>query len=204
VNFLCGKLAEAEDRAQELFALSEKYGLSYWKLIAELILGWVFAATDRSDDAVKLICSSSSGLASSRTTLFAQFSLVLLARVHAACGRFAEAQSAISQALDAANKKNERWDEAEVLRTAGEIAGAGPSSDAVSAEAYLDRALAVARQQNAKFWELRAAMSMARLWRDQGKRSEARDLLAPILEWFNEGFDLPDLMEAKALLEELG
>ena len=91
-----------------------------------------------------------------------------------------------------------------MLRTAGEIAGAGPPSDAVNAEAYLDRALAVARQQNAKFWELRAAMSMARLWRDQGKRSEARDLLAPILEWFNEGFDLPDLMEAKALLEELG
>jgi class 3 adenylate cyclase/predicted ATPase len=204
VNFLCGKFGEAEDRAQELFALSEKYGLIAWKVHAEVCCGWVLAVTERGDEAVKMISSALSGLAATRTTLFAQFSLVLLARVHAACGRIAEAQSAISQALDSVNKTNQRWDEAEILRSAGEIARQGPSSDAAKAEAYLDRAIAVARQQNAKSWELRAAMSMARLWRDQGRRSEARDLLAPILGWFNEGFHLPDLVEAKALLEELG
>ena len=68
---------------------------------------------------------------------------------------------------------------------------------------YFDRALAVARQQQAKSWELRAAMSMARLWRDQGKRDAARDLLAPVYGWFTEGFDTLDLKEAKALLDEL-
>ena len=203
VNFLCGKFGEAEDRAQELFALSEKYGLTAWKVHAELWCGWVLAVTERGDEAVKMISSALSGLAATRTTLFAQFSLVLLARVHAACGRIAEAQSAISQALDSVNKTNQRWDEAEILRSAGEIARQGPSSDAPKAETYLDRALEVARQQQAKSWELRASISLARLWRAQGRRDEARELLAPIFGWFTEGFDMPDLIEAKALLEEL-
>ena len=70
-------------------------------------------------------------------------------------------------------------------------------------EAYFERALAVAREQQAKSWELRAAMSMARLWRDQGKRDEARELLAPVYGWFTEGFDTLDLKQAKALLDEL-
>jgi predicted ATPase len=78
-----------------------------------------------------------------------------------------------------------------------------PEPDAVKAEAYFERALAVSRQQQAKSWELRAAMSMARLWRDQGKVQQARELLAPVYEWFTEGFDTHDLKEAKALLEEL-
>jgi predicted ATPase len=73
----------------------------------------------------------------------------------------------------------------------------------VNAEGYFDRALAIARAQQAKSWELRAAMSMARLWRDQGKRQQAHDLLAPVYCWFTEGFDTLDLREAKALLDEL-
>jgi predicted ATPase len=76
-------------------------------------------------------------------------------------------------------------------------------SDAPKAEACFERALAVARQQQAKSWELRAAMSLARLWRDQGKPQQARELLAPVYGWFTEGFDTRDLKEAKALLEEL-
>jgi len=75
--------------------------------------------------------------------------------------------------------------------------------DVAKAQAYFDRALAVARQQKAKSWELRAAMSMARLWRDQGKPQQARELLAPVYGWFTEGFDTRDLKEAKALLDEL-
>jgi predicted ATPase len=78
-----------------------------------------------------------------------------------------------------------------------------PEPDTAKAEVYFERALAVAREQLAKFWELRAAMSMARLWRDQGKREQAHDLLAPAYSWFTEGFDTLDLKEAKALLTEL-
>ena len=86
---------------------------------------------------------------------------------------------------------------------AGELALRSPERDAAKAQAYFERALAVARVQQAKSWELRAAMNLARLWRDQGKRDEARDLLAPVYGWFTEGFDTPDLREAKALLDEL-
>ena len=89
------------------------------------------------------------------------------------------------------------------LISAGEIALKSLAPDPEKPEAYFERALAVARRQQAKSWELRAAMSTARLWRDQGKRDKARDLLAPVYGWFTEGFDTLDLKEAKTLLDEL-
>ena len=88
-------------------------------------------------------------------------------------------------------------------RIAGEITLMSPERDAAKAQAYFERALSVARQQQAKSWELRASMSLARLWRDQGKPQQARELLAPVYGWFTEGFDTRDLKEAKALLEQL-
>jgi predicted ATPase len=88
------------------------------------------------------------------------------------------------------------------MRIAGEIALKSPKRDTAQSEAYFQRALAVARQQQAKSWELRAVMSMARLWRDQEKRDEARELLSPVYGWFTEGFDTLDLKEAKALLDD--
>jgi predicted ATPase len=97
----------------------------------------------------------------------------------------------------------ETWCEAEISRIAGEIALKSSQPDTAKAQGYFERALAIARQQQAKSWEPRAAMSMARLWRDQGKRDQARDLVAPIYGWFTEGFDTRDLKEAKALLDEL-
>jgi predicted ATPase len=93
--------------------------------------------------------------------------------------------------------------EAEMRRFAGEIALLSPKPDAEKANAYFERALSVARQQQAKSLELRAAMSLARLWHDQGKPQQARELLAPVYGWFTEGFDTRDLKDAKALLEEL-
>jgi predicted ATPase len=97
----------------------------------------------------------------------------------------------------------ESWYEIDIHRIAGEIALKSPEPNAAEAEAYFERALAVARQQQAKSWELRAAMSMARLWRSQGKTQQAREQLAPVYGWFTEGFDTLDLKEAKVLLEEL-
>ena len=90
-----------------------------------------------------------------------------------------------------------------VNRVAGEIALKSPEPDAAKAQEYFERALTVARQQQAKSWELRAAMSLARLWRDQAKPQQAHELLAPVYGWFTEGFDTLDLKEAKALLEDL-
>ena len=96
----------------------------------------------------------------------------------------------------------ERWFEAEANRIAGEIALRAPAPDAAKAQEYFERALAVARAQQAKSWELRAAVSMARLWRAQDKLQQARELLAPLYGWFTEGFDTLDLKEAKASLDE--
>ena len=97
----------------------------------------------------------------------------------------------------------ETWSQAEVHRVAGEIALSSPEPNAAKAAAFFEHALATARRQQAKSWELRAAMSLARLWRDHGKVQQARELLAPVYGWFTEGFDTRDLKEAKALLEEL-
>ncbi len=105
--------------------------------------------------------------------------------------------------MAAMETRQERWREAELNRIAGEIALKSPAPDKAKAEACFQRALAVARQQQAKSWELRAAMSMARLWRSQGKPQQARELLAPVYGWFTEGFGTLDLREAKALLDEL-
>ena len=129
--------------------------------------------------------------------------LTFLARAHADVGQFDDAWRCIGEVMTTVQTTKERWWEAEVHRTAGEIALKLPEPDAVRAEAYFERALTVARQQQAKSWELRAAMSLARLWRDQGKVQQARELLAPVYGWFTEGFDTGDLKEAKALLEEL-
>ena len=130
--------------------------------------------------------------------------LSYLARAHAELGQFDEAWRCTTEARAAVEATEERWYEAEVNRIAGEIALLSPERDTAKAEASFERALAVARQQQAKSWELRAAMSMARLWRDQRKRQQAHDLLAPVYGWFAEGFDTLDLKQAKALLDDLG
>ena len=119
-----------------------------------------------------------------------------------AAGQFPDAWGCIREALAAIKNTKDKWFEAEIHRVAGELALASPEPDAAKAQAYFEQALDVARQQQAKSWELRAAMSLARLWRDQGKVQQARELLAPVYGWFTEGFDTRDLKEAKALLEE--
>ena len=126
-----------------------------------------------------------------------------LATAYAELGQFDDAWRCIGEALTAMETTKEKWWSAEINRVAGEIALLSPEPDAAKAEAYFERALAVARQQQAKSWELRAVMSMARLWRSQGKAQQARELLAPVYGWFTEGFDTLDLKEAKALLNKL-
>ena len=117
--------------------------------------------------------------------------LSYLAKAHAELSQFDDAWRCIGEAMTAIGTTKERLCEAEVNRIAGEIALMSPEPDAAKAEAYFNRALAVARQQQAKSWELRASMSLARLWRDQGKVQQARELLAPVYGWFTEGFDTP-------------
>jgi predicted ATPase len=167
------------------------------------VRGWLFALTGKASDAVQAITSGVTLLRSTGATLYEPMHLQYLAMAYAELGQLDDASRCIDDAIEKVERSKEKWCEAEVLRIAGEIALKSLAPDPEKAEAYYDRALAVARRQQAKSWELRAAMSMARLWRDQGKRDEARELLSPVYNWFTEGFDTLDLKEAKALLGEL-
>ena len=165
--------------------------------------GCLLALTGKASDAVQTITSGLTAMRSTGTTMWMPLWLSSLARANAEIGQFDDARRCIGEAMAAVETAKERWCEAEVNRIAGKIALLSLEPDAARAEEYFERALAVARAQQAKSWELRAAMSMARLWRDQGRRDEARDLLAPLYGWFTEGFDTRDLKEAKVLLDEL-
>ena len=135
--------------------------------------------------------------------MFLPFYLASLSKAHADLGEFDSASHHLAEAMALLETTNERWCEAELYRIAGEIALLPHNANIAKAEAYFERALTVSREQRAKSWELRAAISMARLRRDQGKRREAQDLLGVTFEWFTEGFDTIDLKEASLLLEIL-
>jgi predicted ATPase len=200
---LCGDYLAAKTQLEELTALAEEKGAALWKAEGMILRGWVSALTGKASNAVELITTGLTAFRSTGATIRVPEHTSHLADAYADIGHFEEAWRCIGDAITALEKANERWFEAEVHRIAGEVALKMPEPDATKAEAYFVRSLAVARQQQAKSWELRTAMSLARLWRDQGKVQQARDLLAPVYGWFTEGFDTRDLKEAKALLEEL-
>jgi predicted ATPase len=135
--------------------------------------------------------------------LWAPDFLALLAEGQRRTGQAAAGLDIVAEALDRVERTKGRWLEADLHRLRGELLLAVAEPEQPEAEACFRRALAVAREQGAKMWELRAATSLARLWTEQGRRAEAHNLLAPLYGWFTEGFDTPDLKEAKALLNEL-
>jgi class 3 adenylate cyclase/predicted ATPase len=200
---LCGNHAVAAAQAQELVALAEEKGALFWKAAGMMRRGSVLALTGSASDANEMLISGITAYRSTGGTGFLPLFLPQLARAHSELGQFEEAWRCIGEAMTAVETAKEKWCEAEVHRVAGDIALKSPELEATKAEAYFQCALLVAREQQARSWELRAATSLARLWRDQGKRDEARDLLAPAYGWFTEGFDTLDLKEAKALLDEL-
>jgi predicted ATPase len=198
----CGSSSAATTQLDEVAALAAEKGALLWKATGMTTQGCAWALTGKASDAVQMIISGMTAYRSTGTTVFTPWHLSILA-AYAELGQFDAAWRCIGEATSLIGTSKESWSEAEVNRIAGEIALKSPARDAAKAQSYFERALAVARQQQAKSWELRAAMSMARLWRDQGKRDEARELLAPVYGWFTEGFETRDLKEAKALLDEL-
>jgi predicted ATPase len=199
----CGNYAAAHAQVDELMALADERGAPYWKAFGTTVRGWLFASTGKASDAVRAITSGITSLRSTGATLYEPRHLSFLARAYAELGQLDDARRSIDDAIDKVERSKEKWCEAEVHRIAGEIALRSLAPDTEKAEKYFDRALAVACQQQTKSWELRAAMSMARLWRSQRKPQQACELLAPVYGWFTEGFDTLDLKEAKALLNEL-
>ena len=199
----CGNYATANTQADEVVALADKMGTLFWKALGRISRACNLAQTGKASDAVQMFTSAITTYRSTGAAMVLPWYLSHLSGAYAELGQFDDAWRCIGEAMTAVDTTKERWCEAEVHRVAGEIALKSSEHDVAKAEAYFERALSVARQQQARSWELRAAMSMARLWRDQGKPERARELLAPVYSWFTEGFDTRDLIEAKALLGEL-
>jgi predicted ATPase len=202
-HIFSGNFAAANALLDELVALADKKDALLWKAFGVINQGWLSALTGKASNAIEMITSGINAFRSTGARLWSPLYLSYLGRADAEIGKFDDAWRYIGEAMTVVETTKERWHEAEINRMAGEITLLAPEPDAAKAETFFDRALAVARQQQAKSWELRAAMSTARLWCDQGKPQQARELLAPVYGWFTEGFDTRDLREAKALLEEL-
>jgi class 3 adenylate cyclase/predicted ATPase len=202
-NILCTKYAAANAQSNEVVRLADEKGAALWKALGTMQKGCVLALSGKASEAIQIITSGITTYQSTGSRVYLPFFLSHLSSAHAGLGQLDEAWRCIGEAMAAVETTKEQWYEAEINRIKGEIALKLPQLGSSQAGAYFERALSIARTQQAKSWELRAAMSMARLWRDQGKRNEARDLLIPVYNWFTEGFDTLDLKEAKALLEML-
>jgi class 3 adenylate cyclase/predicted ATPase len=188
---------------EESVPLADEKRAMHWKSLGMIGRGCLFAVTGDAANALQTITSGIAAYRSTGATVWLPMILPYLAMTYASLHRFDDAWRCIDEALLAVETTKETWGEAEVHRTAGEIALISPKPDAAKAEGCFERALLVAREQQAKSWELRAAMSMARMWRDQHKRRQAYDLVAPVYGWFTEGFDTFDLKAAQALVSEL-
>jgi predicted ATPase len=201
----------AQAQADELIELTKEQGSRQRLAEGRVIRGWTLTPggdkTEGIADITEGIAEIRQGLRDYRATgaeLFSPYFLALLAEALRWAGRSATGLRMLRVVLHRLKLTRLRWIESELHRLRGELQLALPKPDQSEAEASFSRALAVASEQQAKFWELRAATSLARLWRDQRRRNEAHDLLAPIYGWFRQGFDTADLKDAKALLDELG
>jgi class 3 adenylate cyclase/predicted ATPase len=180
--------------ADELIALSTEHGLAFWHKQAMVARGWCLAALGRAEQGILLLTNA---LSDHRATNTEPFALAMLAEAY----RIAGQPEVALMRLAAAEATQVRLIQCETLRIQGDLLML--TGDRVAAEASFRDAVELARRQSAKLFELRASTSLAQLWRDQGQCSKANDLLAPIYGWFTEGFDKPDLKEAKVLLDEL-
>jgi predicted ATPase/predicted negative regulator of RcsB-dependent stress response len=189
--------------AEALVALATEHGLPFWLAMGTIMRGWALADAGEAEAGIAQLRRGLVAWESTGAALIVPYYLGLLARALAQAGRAGEGLGALTKALDRVAGTEELWFKAELHRLRGELLLALPQPDPSGAEACFRQALAIAREQAARMWELRAATSLARLWRDQGKRAEAHDLLAPVYGWFTEGFETSDLNNARALLDEI-
>jgi class 3 adenylate cyclase/predicted ATPase len=201
--YLLGDAQHLAEYAVLVARLADEQRLGLWQALGSIYVGWSRAENGAADEAINLIRGGLTKYRAVGAGLSVPLYLSSLATIEVRVGHRREAMQLIGEATAVVESGEEGWMSAELHRLAGEIALLEPDPDRAKAQTHFERARAVARDQQAKFWELRAAMSMARLWREQGKRGEARDLLVPVYGWFTEGFDTPDLKEAKALLDAL-
>jgi predicted ATPase len=199
----CRDVAAVHEHAEAAVALTTKQGATQWVAQGTVFRGWALAMQGQ-EVGLAQVHQGITTVRARGQTLFVPYLYTVLADVCAHLGHPADGLQALAEAQTLIEQHEERCWEAEVCRLRGVLLLRQPVPQPEEAEAWLQRALDVARRQEAKSLELRAAMSLSRLWQQQGKWAEARALLAPVYGWFTEGFDTADLQEAKALLEELG
>jgi tetratricopeptide (TPR) repeat protein len=187
--------------AEDVLVVSNEQGFSVWSGVGNIVRGWCLGALGQPAEGIPLILQGLKIARAAGTNLLFPFFLTLLADTHLRAAQPDKGLESVAEATRVLETTQERWSEAEVHRMRGILLVS--MNEPTAADESFRQALAVARRQSAKLWELRAAMSLACFWRDQGKPTEARELLAPVYYWFTEGFDTPVLKETKALLEQL-
>ena len=193
-----------QECAEAAISLTTEQGFPYWRAFSSILRGW--ALVQQQGQAKEGIEQMYQGLRAHRATgaeAGRPYFLALLAEAHGTLGKPEEGLTVLAEALVHVEHSGERYYEAEIHRLKGELLRQQSSDHQAEAETCFYHAMDIARSQQAKSFELRAATSLARLWQQQGKRQEAHALLAPVYGWFTEGFDTADLIEAKALLDVL-
>jgi tetratricopeptide (TPR) repeat protein len=198
---LVGENAALDERASQLFAVATEQSFRYYRAQGTIFRWWATVKNGDVTEGISLLRSGFGEYRATETETWVPYYFALLARAYAIAGQIEKALTLLDDALQTAERTGERWLAAELCRHKGEMLLRQGHTEA--AEELCRKALSTAVDQGAKLWELRAAVSLARLRRDQGRRAEARDLLAPVYGWFTEGFDTPDLKDAKVLLDEL-
>jgi len=193
----------AQELAEAGMALSREHGFPLWLAWGTIHWGWALAEQGQSEEGMAQVRHGLAAWRATGTEIIRPYFLGLLAEAYRKGGQAEEGLGTIDEALALVQQHKETFCEAELYRLKGELLLSRAAGHEAEAEACFHHALAIACRQSARSWELRATMSLSRLWQQQGKRDEARELLAPIYGWFTEGFDTADLREAKALLEEL-
>jgi predicted ATPase len=199
---LIGDGPALDEAAGELVATATEQGFPFYGALGTICRGWVKAKDAQVIEGISLLRHGLSAFSATGAQTWVPYLIALLARACEIAGQVEESLTLLKDAIQIAERTGERWFAAELYRHNGQLMLRQRHAEA--AEELYRKALSIAREQGAKLWELRAAVALARLWRDQGRRGEARDLLAPVYGWFTEGFDTPDLKEAKALCKELG
>jgi predicted ATPase len=187
--------------ADEVIAVSGEKGFPLWLAVGNIMRGWCLGAAGQPTKGIPLLLRGVGGFRTIGAKVMMPFFLTTLAELYGISGQPEEGLTGLAEAAKLVESTQERWTDAEMHRVRGVLLAS--LREEVGAQTSFRQAIDVAQNQNAKFWELRAALDLARLWRDQGKRTEARDLLAPVYNWFTEGFDTPVLQDAKALLDQL-
>jgi len=203
LHHLCREAPLTQARAEAAMTIATEQEFPLHVAMATPLRGWALAACGHGEEGRAQIHQGLAAYQATRATRDRPYFLALLAEASAQVGQTAEGLEAVTEALATLTTSGVRWWEAELYRLQGELLLQGTVAQPEEAEACFHQALAVARRQQAKSLELRAAMSLSRLWQRQDKREEARQRLEEIYGWFTEGFDTPDLQEARALLETL-